>query len=177
MIAKYMVSCALPAQQSVTFYDSSSQPYEFSGSVGVAPEWENGTCGERCQEWVSSCMLSRVNQTGKHVEIWMVASNPAITWGTSPDYPRQEGAYFGNLFAPEPVAYACKGHQADVNPIPGRLCIGEQGCPYTDPYPGDGACDAEEACHKHVEDGTEDGVTECRVGDRVFRHPIMVWTH
>ena len=85
-------------------------------------------------------MFAHINQTGMHIPLWLDASHENLGWGISDEYPRQEGAYFGNLFAAEPVAYACKGTDADVDPIAGRLCIGQESCPYVDAAPA-GRCE------------------------------------
>jgi hypothetical protein len=173
MTMKYAIGCALPADRTVTLYDADMKAHTFSGEVGVAPEWETQVCGEACQESVSACVLARVNLTGTHLPISLNGDNKALGFSQSPEFPRQEGAYFGNVFSNPPVAYACKGRDADVKPIDGRLCIGQKNCPYVNAFPKDGgACSA--GCTAR-ESGT--GYTACTVGGRTFSRPMTVWTH
>ena len=40
----YIVRCALPSDHSITAKDSDGTSYSFPGQIGVAPEWETGTC-------------------------------------------------------------------------------------------------------------------------------------
>ena len=84
-LMQYMYSCALPAGKSATLSfetgyftcaDGDAQPLEFTGSIGLAPQWqatgpgfEGGSCDEDCQRWVSACLLARTNAYGKHVHI------------------------------------------------------------------------------------------------------------
>ena len=164
-----MVKCALPAGSSATFYDAEQTPYTFNGVIGVAPEWQDNACGVECQEWMSSCLLAHINLTGLSVPLWLDASHDSLGWGISDAYPRQEGAYFGNIFAETPVAYACKGRDADVNPVAGRLCLGQEGCPYV-AIP---EVDCESSCES-VPGG--DGFTSCEVNGRTFERPVTVWT-
>ena len=168
---KYAVGCALPPGRTVTLRDADGNPYSFAGELGVAPEWEAEPCGAACQEAVSACVLARVNLTGAKVPLFMNGDNEALGFRESAGYERQEGAYFGNLFSNPPVAYACKGRDADVSPIEGRLCMGQNKCPYVNPFAmHEGACAA--GCSAQP-NGT--GYTACTVAGRSFR-PITVWT-
>ena len=94
MQVSYLVRCALPANTSITKGTS----YTFQGLLGMAPQWQNGACDTTCQENVSACMLAHVNTAGIHVPLWMVAQNAAVGWGQDPEFPNQEGAFFGNVF-------------------------------------------------------------------------------
>ena len=95
----YLVRCALPANTSIT-----KGSYTFQGLLGMAPQWQNGACDTNCQENVSACMLAHVNTAGIHVPLWIVAQNAAVGWGQDPEFPNQEGAFFGNVFTPARTA-------------------------------------------------------------------------
>jgi hypothetical protein len=117
-LIKYIVECALPSGDSIT-----KGSYTFAGKVGLAPEWKYGTCGRYCQEWISACLLARTNEFGITVKIDMRANHSAI--GTGPggsEFTEQEGAFFGNLFANPPKAYACQGQNAANAYYSNRTC-------------------------------------------------------
>jgi hypothetical protein len=137
LTAAYLVRCALPAGRSIVKHDQYGASYTFAGAVGLAPEWESGSCGQSCQMWVSACMLSMVNVTGVHYPIWLDAQNAAVGWGTDPKFTNQEGSFFGNLFQTPFAAYYCGGKSFGVGPIPGRIGSPQQATadvPYTDIY-------------------------------------------
>ena len=174
----YLVRCALPADRSLEKYDADGSLHRFEGAIGVAPEWEHGTCDGACQEWVSACLLAHVNLTGVHVPIWLTAAHPAIDWSTSEEYPNEEAGYFGNLFSAQPVAFVCFGRGLQVNPIPGRVCVGDATCPYLDPYlVHGGACDARAACSSHADGSKREGYESCSVEGHAFSHVVTVWKH
>ncbi len=120
---KYMVKCAFPSGHRLTAQDNVVPPntYTFDGAIGVAPELEFGTCDLNCQEKVSACMLAHVNNSGVHVGIWLVGPDNGIGWGTSPDYPYMEAAYFGNLFMASPKGNYCAGNNLSAGASLGRL--------------------------------------------------------
>jgi len=120
-IVKYMVRCALPAGQSLTKQDQNGVSYTFDGAIGIAPEALNSACDMDCQERISACMLAHVNNSGTHISIWLDGPDAAIGWGSSPAYPYQEGAYFGNLIANPWQGYYCLGKDMGSGEVPGRL--------------------------------------------------------
>jgi hypothetical protein len=136
----YLVKCALPAGRTITKADQSGKLYTFAGQVGVAPEWEAGSCGGTCERWVSACMLAMVNTTGDHYPLWLVAQNPAISWGLDPSYPFQEGSFFGDIFTSPPYAYYCGGRDFGISPVPGRIGSAQIAPPYADAYGANGRC-------------------------------------
>jgi hypothetical protein len=118
--AQYAYSCAMPPGHHVTLTINGS-PVDFDGSLGLAPEWENGPCQFECQRWISACMLARVNAYGVHVKLSLRAPRAQLlangdteaynrtqylelsdsadpTLDESTLYPLREGAYFGNIF-------------------------------------------------------------------------------
>ncbi len=67
---KYVVSCALGPQQSLSF-TVAGITHTFPGQVGLAPQWggDHGSCDGSCQRWVSACVLARVDAAGVEREI------------------------------------------------------------------------------------------------------------
>src|SRR5581483_10695753 len=63
----YLFRCALPGNRSITKRDLLGASYTFNGQIGVAPEWETGTCDFNCQQQVTACMLAHVNTSGQHI--------------------------------------------------------------------------------------------------------------
>jgi hypothetical protein len=136
----YLVRCALPAGRTVTKTDQYGRSYSFSGQIGVAPEWESGSCQGTCERWVSACMLALVNTTGDHYPLWLVAQNPSISWGLDAAFPFQEGSFFGDIFTSPPYAYYCGGRDFGVSPIPGRIGGAQVAPPYTNAAGVNGKC-------------------------------------
>jgi hypothetical protein len=117
----YMVKIGYPAGHSLTKQDQFGNSYTFQGSLGVAPEIESGICDIDCQEKLSGALLAHVNNSGLHVGIWLVGPDAGIGWGTSPDFPYQEGTYFGNLFANNMPGNYCTGKNMGAGDAKGRL--------------------------------------------------------
>jgi hypothetical protein len=107
-LASYIVQCALPAGDSLT-YTIDGRDYEFEGQIGLAPEWKTSACGEDCQRWMSACLLARLNKLGEHVEISMRGDHPAldVVAHERRDYRTREATYYGNLFAAPDQLFAC----------------------------------------------------------------------
>jgi hypothetical protein len=114
----YIVRCALASTKTITAKDSGGVSYPFTGAIGVAPEWETGTCGTACQERMSACLLAHVNTSGVHIPIWLDGED-AIGWGQNTSYPYQEGSFFGNVFVNPPKGYFCGGKDFDSARSPG----------------------------------------------------------
>ena len=166
----YLVRCALAATRSITKQDLTGASYTFPGEIGVAPEWEAGTCGSDCQQQVSACMLAHVNTSGQHIMLWLDGDSPAIGWGQDSGYPYQEGSFFGNIFTSPPTAFYCNGKDFDQGVVPGRLGAGQPGAPYTDPLttPG-GYC--KDTCTPADNPHNGDGYKACNG----YNHIVTVW--
>ena len=153
---KYVVRCALPADQNLSFDDWSGNHFDWEGLLGLAPEWIDfpitGDGSERpnsqsasawatrmleMQEWISACLVAHVNGNGQHVNISIrgntptlaTLSGPVAATATAPAQPAEwvqygleEGGYYGNLFLPEPKAFACKGANPTAGELLGRDC-------------------------------------------------------
>ena len=139
---EYLVRCALPASVTLVKADQRGVKYSFAGQLGLAPAWQSGACDTNCQEIVSACMIALVNTAGSHIPLWIVAENPAVGWALNPDYPNQEGSFFGNIFVKgahgtdqsKVAAYYCNGVAYNVDTVPGRIGANQVNAPYTDPY-------------------------------------------
>lgn len=126
----YLISCALP--DGVELHaEADGQRFSFRGAAGLAPDWLRRGLTPEEQGWVSACILARTNYFGKHVEISMRGGPEApsaleTTADEEREFSFEEGAFFGNIFLPEPVAYACTGQQAwqhDRDPVlTDRVC-------------------------------------------------------
>jgi hypothetical protein len=103
---KYTVSCALSSTQNLTI--PLEPPVVLSGSLGLAEDWTRRRIDASDQERVSACLAARLNFLG-------VAVNISIRGrGLEPpsaeeiaEFPRQEGAFWGNVFADKPELFAC----------------------------------------------------------------------
>lgn len=120
----YLVQCALPAGASVRV-DTPAGPLDFDGLIGLAPEWADAPCDVACQEWVTACMLARMNVYGVHFSLFPRGAHPELV----PDDPDEaarfsveEGAFYGNLFAEPPRVYACRGRGDDPLALTLRTC-------------------------------------------------------
>lgn len=111
----YLVSCALPAGQSVTWEPLATSPpvaATWNGALGLCPQWRKGgvESDAACQELVSSCLLSRNNAFGVEVPISVRGFDTAGRYfgaGTLQDgrpefeaFPWREGSFYGNMFLP-----------------------------------------------------------------------------
>ncbi|WP_437634519.1 hypothetical protein [Sorangium sp. So ce854] len=109
-LLSFIVSCALPEGESFDV-DVGRKSYTFSGELGLAPEWgkRRGSCDESCQEWVSACLLARVNYWGEHVTISLRGQNHALssTKKEREKYDVPEATYFGNVFQDTQRRFAC----------------------------------------------------------------------
>jgi hypothetical protein len=162
----YLVRCALPAGRTITKVVAGSS-YSFPGQIGVAPAWENNACDTTCQEEISACILAHVNTSGQHISLWLDGDSPALGWGRSGAYPYQEGSFFGNIFVTPAQAYFCNGEDFDLGTVPGRLGVGQNDAPYSDPF------GATASCSKYctAANSAGDGYSLCNG----FKHVVTVY--
>jgi hypothetical protein len=114
-LLKYTVGCALDSTQpsfSFSWVDEDGNTNDVTdpGQIGLATDWAHGPLGSGDEQgWVSACLVARVNYFGIEVALSIRGDDAALA--TTPeevaDYPNEEGAFWGNLFADPPVAYAC----------------------------------------------------------------------
>jgi GLTT repeat (6 copies) len=109
-VLEYIVSCALPPEESVSV-TVDGETYTYQGGLGLAPEWgePNGQCDETCQEWVSGCLIARLDYLGVERPISVRGANPglATTLTEQAEYPAFEATYFGNVFVSPQQIYGC----------------------------------------------------------------------
>jgi hypothetical protein len=99
----YIVSCALPEEETLTYVADDGTVYDFDGALGLAPEWgrPHGRCNETCQQWVSACVLARLDYLGQHVSISIRGQDDALatTAEERAAYTHREATYYGNIFS------------------------------------------------------------------------------
>jgi len=131
----YLVRCALPEDIAV-YADYEGERFTFQGSMGLASRWLTEAMTPSEERWVSACLLAHVNYFGKHVRVSMRATPPPSPAFEASDEEKTtfaifEGGFFGNLFAPAPVAYTCQGmrtpEQAEDPILQDRVCTQETG--------------------------------------------------
>lgn len=175
---QYIASCALTPSQTLDKQDQFGKPHAFKGSMGLAPNWLNGGISANDEANVSACLMSKINTAGMHVPLWMVGATTQIGWGYDPNYPAQEGAYFGNVMKTGSNgalgAYYCNGRDYQKGIVPGRLGADDSSSFYKNPFGKDALCD--NYCTKHTttkSDGTSvvDGYTSCNG----IANPITIW--
>jgi hypothetical protein len=117
--------------------------------------------------------MAHVNTTGVHIPLWMTSPLAKIGWGQSPNFPTQEGTFFGQVMVVNASnkldAYYCDGPSVAENTVPGRL--GRQsGAPYENAYGAGGKCNTGSNCTWHT-----DGATSCTANGYKWNSPITVW--
>jgi hypothetical protein len=173
----YLVRCALAAGVTITKRDQNGTTYSYSGELGLAPQWQTGSCDTDCQETISACMLAHINTAGVHIPLWVVAQDPSVGWSLSPAYPNQEGSFFGNIFLPgahgvpsnQMAAYYCDGIAYNKDVVPGRIGANQVGAPYTDPFTKTGYCT--DGCTAADKPYASSGFKACNG----WNHVMTVW--
>jgi hypothetical protein len=119
---KYTVSCALSSTQSFTFTwvddGGLSHVETYWGLLGVAPSWSSQPMALDAQQWVSACLASRTNYYGIQVTISSRGNSAALgTPGVTEVllYPKEEGAFWGNIYGASPALYTCHRSANDLN--------------------------------------------------------------
>ncbi|MDB4991389.1 MAG: hypothetical protein JWN04_6567 [Myxococcaceae bacterium] len=146
--AKYLVRCALPANETMGLVDYTGSVVRLKGEIGLAPGFNDGDCDLACQENISGCLMALTNGAGNHVEVELSSTTNALGGGHSAAFPYQEAVFYGNIFLDTPVAHFCVGKDyapaswPGTNPGPGttysaqvlnRACSGYGGvCPYVE---------------------------------------------
>jgi hypothetical protein len=113
-VAKYVIRCALPKNDSIRVKDYTGGLVSLSGELGLASSWKDGDCDNTCQERVSACLMALTNGDGKNVEVELAAP---FVLGTGHSFRYQEAAFYGNLFLDNPEAYYCVGKDYAQNGI------------------------------------------------------------
>jgi hypothetical protein len=130
-VMRYVVRCALPAGQTLTYTPpSSSTTYTWGGGLGLAPAWASGgsaTLAE--QQVVSACLAAHANRLGAAVPISVLgrdaAGTPiAFTSAELAEFSRPESCFFGNLFNGEGVFVAAGPMPLGPSESTSRACGG-----------------------------------------------------
>lgn len=92
-----MIGCALHYGTGIM---DSSAPIQYSGLVGLAPDWQYRALTEEEKQLVTGCMLARLNKFGDVVPILLEGLSPAIPEDPQAQqlYPLPEASVWGNLF-------------------------------------------------------------------------------
>ena len=185
-VVQYMAKCALAEGTNLVKADQYGVSYTFPGKLGVATQWLNGMCDMDCQERVSACMLAHVNNAGVHISIWL-DSEGALGWGRDPNFPFEEGSFFGNLFPSTKNAagqivstlggrdwegFYCNGKDWDSGSVPGRLGQPIATNVYKNPFGSPNPCTY--AGVEHTTNGVHDGFVS--VTEQVS-YPVKTWNH
>jgi hypothetical protein len=120
-LLKYTVSCALGPGDALhySWVDAGGVTHQESptGLLGLAPYWANYPLTVGGQRWVSACLASRVNRFHLPVTLSSRGAAPglATTANELAAYTHVEGAFWGNVFADPPTAYACDVPEDDAH--------------------------------------------------------------
>jgi hypothetical protein len=114
-VMKYVVRCALPAGQSLSF-TYQGKTYTWSGTLGLTPNWAGGaaaTLNEK--QLISACLAAHVNVYHASVSIAVEGENAngvqlSIQANELTTYSFREAAFFGNVFGSGAVSYSCIDH-------------------------------------------------------------------
>jgi len=149
-ILRYLIECALPGGVVVQLSYRGTVEELGSGKLGLGPTLQDGEMPQAEQEGVSACMLARINGWGDEVRIDLFGAYPGLDRATADDAPyrRYEATYFGNIFTPDPIAYACTQSR--------RGCEQMRGCRAR----SDGTCD----CGVFETTGLTPGGVNCGTG-------------
>ncbi len=163
----YSASCALPESAGgscaqdpgcveVTYqlYPSGTETVQYYGAIGLAPSWKSNPDFDSDpdgQRRVSACLASRTNPHRKTVQLSIRGMGIPTTMTEERAYTHHEGAFWGNMFDPNPLIYSCsvKGDGPS-----GRICTGGQ-CNFIDEGPCDTACAGQDADGNYVNCGAE----------------------
>jgi hypothetical protein len=110
-VLSYVAGCALTEHQ-ILVGSHAGTPYEFPGSVGLAPAWAESALDSSSQRWVSACLFARVNAHGVSVEVSLRGAHPRLQASSEEmaAWDLEEGAFWGNLFSGDTIDWnACRG--------------------------------------------------------------------
>jgi hypothetical protein len=137
-----VVNCAIPADISLVATVDGAD-LDFPGEIGLAPEWLRVALPRTGQNWVSACMLARVNnnELSQAISIRGLHRGLEASADEREAFSLEEGAFYGNVFGPtsEPIqAFACRGRDQAAGETGGLV---ERDCTEPDPaHPGFTLC-------------------------------------
>jgi len=108
-ILPYLVSCSLAPQHTFEFLIN-NQSFNYTGGLGLASTFDRLPMTIEQEEIISACLYAHVNKFGEHVFI-SVRNIPYVpaTLEEMLEHKVYEGAFFGNLFGRDFIAYTCTG--------------------------------------------------------------------
>jgi hypothetical protein len=117
---RYIVRCAFtPGHDLALTCADPADNDTMRGNFGLANNWgdTNGSCmAAGCQEWVSACVLAHSNFAGvTGLPIELTGNHATLSDTKSTLYPRDEGAYWGDIFNENGAGqqrYGCSGADA-----------------------------------------------------------------
>jgi len=104
----YFVGCALNEGESWNMTYNGTH-YTFTGGIGLAPSVLTDLLSTEQAQWLSACLMARVNYFGKHVLISLRGDSISTTPAEEAQYYVFEGAFFGNIFSNIQQKFACQG--------------------------------------------------------------------
>ncbi len=131
-VLQYLVGCALASGATqVASYTSGGVQYTMTipGSIGLYTGWKSLAPSLTSQRLISSCMLSRMNESGASLTISIRGTSYPMDAGETTSHTIQEGAFFGNVFAGSDNYWgACDAAPATA---PSRQCAQDGHCGVT----------------------------------------------
>lgn len=107
-VMRYLVRCAVPSGETRSYTaPSTGQQYTWTGGLGLAPSWAQGSAPTAHeQQVVSACLAAHANKYGQRVPISVLgrrADGKAVPVAEDElkQYKWRESCFFGNLFSGE----------------------------------------------------------------------------
>ncbi|MCG8423866.1 MAG: hypothetical protein MJE77_38710 [Proteobacteria bacterium] len=188
----YVAKCALNEHDSLVI-NVAGVEYEFSGLLGLAPDWESRALTANEEMAISACLLAHVNHFGVSVPISLrMGVELPVGEEERSRFGHFEGAFYGNLFSDTAVKYACAGqappdfsvsypnHDTTEGDRLLRRCTDLDGEAGADRASNTTLCEFIYVglCSEVCASESEDGYTNCRTDDEqepVYAHVMSAW--
>jgi len=107
-LMQFFVGCALDSGQiwNMTYNNTG---YSYDGSLGIAPSDLSTPLTLVQAQWISACLMARVNYFEHHVLISIRGTIFSTTPEEEEQYDVYEGSFFGNIFTLPQQKYVCEG--------------------------------------------------------------------
>lgn len=129
MVMRYVVLCALPPGQSLTYTQPQTQvTHTWYGRLGLAPVWASGQPPPLVeQHLISACLAAHANKYGVSVPISVLGEDSAgqpipFTEDELHEYSRKDGCFFGNVFTDEGLFFGTDGGRLHDHESSTRAC-------------------------------------------------------
>ena len=130
-VMRYLVRCAVPSGETRSYTaPSTGQQYTWTGGLGLAPSWAQGSAPTAHeQQVVSACLAAHTNRLSQVVPIsvlGMKASGEPILFTSQElsDDSRRESCFFGNLFPGEGLFVGAEREPLGPSESTSRACGG-----------------------------------------------------